>query len=125
MACGLAHLRSHRRTGMTTSALLSPTLLPKVQAELAAQKLDGWLLFDFRGLNPIAGGLIGVRGLASRRIFAWIPTKGTPVAIMHAIEPGPWRNWPAEWSREIYSGWQTLEATLGRLINGKRIAMEY
>ncbi len=110
---------------MTTTALLSPTLLPKVQAELAAQELDGWLLFDFRGLNPISGGLIGVQGLASRRMFAWIPAKGTPVAVMHSIEPGPWRHWPAEWDRQIYSGWQTLEATLGKLIKGKRVAMEY
>jgi Xaa-Pro aminopeptidase len=110
---------------MTTTALLSPTLLPRVQAELEAQKLDGWLLFDFRGLNPISGGLIGVEGLASRRMFAWIPVKGTPVAVMHSIEPGPWRHWPAEWDRRIYSGWQTLEATLAKLIEGKRVAMEY
>jgi Xaa-Pro aminopeptidase len=110
---------------MTTNALLTPSLLPKVQAELAAQKLDGWLLFDFRGLNPISGGLIGVEGLASRRMFAWIPAKGTPVAVMHSIEPGPWRHWPAGWNREIYSGWQTLEATLAKLVKGKRVAMEY
>jgi Xaa-Pro dipeptidase len=105
--------------------MLSPTLLKQIQAELAEQQLDGWLLFDFRGLNPIAGGLLGVKGLASRRMFAWIPRSGTPVAVMHAIEPGPWRNWPKEWDREIYSSWKTLEGTLGKLIKGKRVAMEY
>jgi Xaa-Pro dipeptidase len=105
--------------------MLSPTLLPRIQAELKRQSLDGWLLFDFRGLNSIAGGLLGVQGLATRRMFAWIPSAGTPVAIMHAIEPGPWRNWPAEWDREIYASWKTLEGTLAKLVNGKRIAMEY
>jgi Xaa-Pro dipeptidase len=105
--------------------MLSPTLLPDIQSELARQKLDGWLLFDFRGLNPIAGGLIGVQGLASRRMFAWIPTSGTPVGVMHAIEPGPWRHWPKEWNREVYSSWRTLESTLGKLLKGKRVAMEY
>jgi Xaa-Pro aminopeptidase len=105
--------------------VLSPSLLPAIQAELRTQGLDGWLLFDFRGTNAIAGGLLGVEGLASRRMFAWIPREGTPVAVQHAIEPGPWRHWPKEWSREIYSSWKTLEGTLANLIKGKRIAMEY
>jgi Xaa-Pro aminopeptidase len=105
--------------------VLSPALLPRIQAELKAQSLDGWLLFDFRGTNSIAGGLLGVEGLATRRMFAWIPREGTPTAVQHAIEPGPWRHWPAEWSKEIYSSWKTLEGTLAKLIKGKRIAMEY
>jgi Xaa-Pro dipeptidase len=105
--------------------VLSPSLLPEIQKELTGQGLDGWLLFDFRGLNPIAGGLIGVEGLASRRMFAWIPRSGIPVAVMHAIEPGPWRHWPQEWRREVYSSWRTLESTLATIVRGKRIAMEY
>jgi Xaa-Pro dipeptidase len=105
--------------------VLTPSLLPSIQSELVRQKLDGWLLFDFRGANSIAGGLIGVEGLASRRMFAWIPASGTPVAVVHAIEPGPWKYWPAEWKREIYSSWRTLESTVGALIKGKRVAMEY
>jgi Xaa-Pro aminopeptidase len=105
--------------------MLSPALLPRIQAELANQGLDGWLLFDFRGFNPIAAGLIGVEGLATRRMFGWIPAMGTPVAVVHAIEPGPWRHWPKEWKREVYSSWRTLESTLGTLVGGKRIAMEY
>src|SRR5688572_6761378 len=121
MAGRLAHVRSQRGPRV----MLSPALLPRIQAELATQSLDGWLLFDFRGLNTIAGGLLGVRGLATRRMFAWIPREGTPVAVMHAIEPGPWRQWPAEWDREVYASWKTLEATLGKLLKGKRIAMEY
>ena len=81
--------------------MLSLSMLPQIQAELSSQSLDGWLLYDFRGTNPISGGLLGVEGLASRRMFAWIPRTGTPVAVMHAIEPGPWRHWPKEWDREI------------------------
>jgi Xaa-Pro dipeptidase len=105
--------------------MLTTALLPKIQAELKAQSLDGWLLFDFRGTNSIAGSLLGVEGLATRRMFAWIPREGTPTAVQHAIEPGPWRHWPTEWNKEIYSSWKTLEGTLAKLIKGKRIAMEY
>jgi Xaa-Pro aminopeptidase len=107
------------------TAILTAALLPRIQAELRSQSLDGWLLYDFRGTNAIAGGMLGVEGLASRRMFAWIPREGTPVALQHAIEPGPWRHWPAAWSREIYSSWKTLEGSLGKLVKGRKVAMEY
>src|SRR3954469_7111825 len=58
-------------------------------------------------------------------MFAWIPRSGIPVAVMHAIEPGPWRHWPKEWRREVYSSWRTLESSLATLVRGKRVAMEY
>ena len=31
-----------------------------VQAALAADGIDGWLLYDFRGLNPLATDVTGV-----------------------------------------------------------------
>ncbi len=105
---------------MLTSATLSA-----LQSALAAAKLDGWLLYDFRGLNPVAGSLLGMRGMVTRRIFAWIPASGTPVAITHAIEQGPWADWPAHWEKVVYSSWRVLEEALPRLVKGKRIAMEY
>jgi len=105
--------------------MLTKEILPSIQAELSRQKLDGWLLFDFRGLNPIAADLIGIEGHVTRRVFAWIPASGTPVGIEHAIEPRPWQHWPKEWKREVYSSWRTLESTLAALVKGKRVAMEY
>jgi Xaa-Pro aminopeptidase len=105
--------------------MLTKDILPSIQAELAKQKVDGWLLFDFRGLNPIAADLIGIEGHVTRRVFAWIPASGTPVGVEHAIEPRPWQHWPTEWKREVYSSWRTLESTLGTLVKGKKVAMEY
>ncbi|MEP6832704.1 MAG: M24 family metallopeptidase [Gemmatimonas sp.] len=105
--------------------MLTPALLPAIQRLLADASLDGWLLYDFRGTNAIAAGLLGFQGLASRRVFAFIPREGTPRAIGHAIEPGPWAKWPAEWPRVTYSSWQTLESELAKLIAGKHVAMEY
>jgi Xaa-Pro dipeptidase len=105
--------------------MLDSRSLPRVQEALANAGLDGWLLYDFRGLNPIAGAMLGLEGMATRRIFALIPANGTPTAITHAIEQGPWRNWPAEWGREVYSSWRSLEGFLASLVRGKRVAMEY
>ena len=63
--------------------------------------------------------------MTSRRTFAFIPTRGTPVALTHAIEQGPWRHWPREWPKEIYSSWRSLEGFLAKHVAGKRVAMEY
>jgi Xaa-Pro dipeptidase len=105
--------------------MLTPETLPEVQRALADAGVDGWLLYDFRGLNPIAAGLLRFEGMTSRRAFALIPTRGTPVALTHAIEQGPWRHWPADWTKEIYSSWKSLEAFLTKHLAGKRVAMEY
>ena len=104
---------------------LSEASLHAVQAAIADAGVDGWLLYDFRGLNPIAGHLVGIEGMATRRIFAWIPRAGVPVGIAHAIEPGPWRHWPAAWPRTVYSGWRALEAALHATVAGRTVAMEY
>ena len=105
--------------------MLNPETLPRVQRALSDAGVDGWLLYDFRGLNPIAAGLLHLEGMATRRAFAYIPCDGTPVAITHAIEQGPWRHWPSGWKKEIYSSWRSLEELLSREVRGKRIAMEY
>jgi Xaa-Pro aminopeptidase len=105
--------------------MLTQETLPQFQSALAEAGLDGWLLFDFRATNPIASGLLRLDGMVTRRVFAWVPRTGTPVAVSHAIEQAQWARWPAAWKREVYSSWRTLEETLARLVGGKRVAMEY
>ncbi|MFN2397584.1 MAG: M24 family metallopeptidase [Gemmatimonadaceae bacterium] len=105
--------------------MLTREMLPAVQQALRTAKLDGWLLFDFHGVNPVATGFLGLDGMVTRRIFAFVPARGNPLAITHNIEQGPWRHWPADWDRRRYSTWQTLEQTLREILRGKRVAMEY
>ena len=105
--------------------MLTPDSVAAVQRALSEAQLDGWLIFDFHGLNPVAGGLLGLQGMATRRIFVLIPREGVPVAVTHAIEQGPWRDWPPQWEKTTYSGWRALESQLHSLVGGKRVAMEY
>ncbi|MFL5614139.1 MAG: M24 family metallopeptidase [Gemmatimonadaceae bacterium] len=105
--------------------MLSPETLASFQQGLADENVDGWLLFDFRGINPIAKDLLRLEGMATRRALAWIPTRGTPVAFTHAIEQSPWQHWPSEWQRETYSSWKSLEDLVARYAGKKRVAMEY
>jgi Xaa-Pro aminopeptidase len=105
--------------------MLSPATLPALQRALVDAQVDGWLLYDFQGTNPITGGLLGLEGMVTRRIFVWIPRDGVPFALGHAIEPGPWREWPAAWKRATYSSWRDLERSIGEMVRGRTIAMEY
>jgi Xaa-Pro dipeptidase len=105
--------------------MLDAKKLEPIQAAIAAAGLDGWLLYDFHGINPIAGGLLELPGLVTRRYFVFIPAKGAPSALTHAIEQGPWRDWPAGWKKTSYSSWQQLEAGVAAIVKGKKVAMEY
>ena len=102
--------------------------LPAVQAALKADGLDGWLLYDFRGLNPIAAEITGVARrtghMATRRWFYLIPAEGEPQALVHAIEPHSLAQLPGQ--TEHYAGREQLEAGLKRMLASvRRIAMEY
>ncbi len=105
--------------------MLKREMLPALQSALTAAGLDGWLLYDFHGLNPVARGMLELSGMTTRRFFVYIPRSGAPVAITHAIEQGPWQDWPSEWPKEKYSGWRVLEEKLAATVKGMRVAMEY
>ena len=99
-----------------------------IQAALTADGVDAWLLYDFRGLNPIAADITAVARqpghLATRRWFYLIPAHGDPRKLVHAIEPSSLAHLPG--TTERYAGRQALETSLGRLLSGvKRVAMEY
>jgi len=97
-----------------------------IQAALADHKIDGWLLYDFRGSNPIARSLIGFddRQIGTRRWFYLIPREGEPLAILHVIEPNALRGTPG--AKVLYRSWRELEELLSRHLKGlKSVAMEY
>jgi len=108
---------------MSTAAALTPDVLARIRAELVRLRLDGWLLFDFHGLNPVATRVLGLTGLATRRLFVLIPASGEPVALAHRIEAGRVDGFPGE--VRVFSAWRELDAGLKRLVGGLRVAMEY
>src|SRR5437773_8267064 len=99
-----------------------------VQAALRADGIDAWLLYDFRGLNPLAADVTGVNRqgghLATRRWYYLIPADGEPRGLVHAIEKNSLAHLPGTTTR--YAGRDQLEAGLRALLAGMtRIAMEY
>jgi Xaa-Pro aminopeptidase len=110
---------------VTGSLMLTRNSVLQIQRALGDAGVDGWLIYDFHGLNPIATGMLNLPGMATRRIFVFIPRDGDPIAITHAIEQGPWRDWPSQWGKKVYSSWRSLESEIGSLVKGKKVAMEY
>ncbi len=98
-----------------------------VQAALAEDGLDGWLLYDFHGSNPIARSLVGLNGggkMTTRRWYYLIPASGEPRALVHAIEPHTLEGLPGR--VDVYASRDALARGLDGLTRGlKRVAMEY
>jgi len=101
--------------------------IPAIQQALALDGLDGWLLYDFHGSNPIATQLAGLASgghLTTRRWYYLIPAQGTPRGLVHAIERHNLDALPGE--KSVYVNRASLDAGLTALLQGlTRVAMEY
>jgi Xaa-Pro aminopeptidase len=104
------------------------SMVGAVQKALVADRLDGWLLYDFHGSNPIAASLAGLAEasgkMATRRWYYFIPATGTPRGLVHAIERHNLDGLPG--AKDSYAGRRELSEGLRKLLDGcRRIAMEY
>jgi Xaa-Pro aminopeptidase len=94
----------------------------EVREALSKSGVDGWLLFDFHGLNPVAGRVLGLKGMNTRRLFVLLPRTGEPVAIVHKIELQGLEGFPG---RVVpYARWSELHDALTSLVAGRTVAME-
>ncbi len=96
--------------------------LAELREALSKLGVDGWLLYDFHGLNPVAGRVLGLRGMNTRRLFVLLPKAGEPVAVAHKIELQALEGFPG---RVIpYARWSELHQALASLVAGRTLAME-
>src|SRR5919109_5083752 len=104
-----------------------PLPIAAVQRALQEDRLDGWLLYDFHGSNPIAARLSGLATagkMTTRRWYYLIPADGVPRGLVHAIERHNLDGLPGE--KHPYAHREELAAGLATLLKGmKRVAMEY
>lgn len=100
--------------------------LTAVQGLLAVQRLDGWLLYDRDGSNPIAVRLVAPDGHPQRAWFYMIPARGEPVALVHVSEQRLFDKLPGK--KLTYLGYRDLGKQIAALLNTSRvksIAIEY
>ena len=101
--------------------------IPAIQTALREHGVDGWLLYDFHGSNPIARRLAGLDGnakLTTRRWYYLIPARGEPRGLVHRIERDSLEHLPG--TRREYADREQLAAGIEALLDGSaRLAMEY
>jgi Xaa-Pro aminopeptidase len=96
----------------------------KAQSAVKQFGLDGWLTFDFRGINPIAKALIDLPHPTTRKWFCLIPSDGEPLWLVPRLE----RPFFAGVCGTIfdYASRQEMVDGLRQLLAGmKRVAIEY
>ena len=127
-AQAVGRVRTSNNLNALSRLYLSQMDIGSVQAALRSDGLDAWLLYDFRGINPIAAEMtaVGRQGghLATRRWYYLIPATGAPRGLVHAIERNSLAHLPG--ASERYAGRDQLEAGLKGLLAGvTKVAMEY
>lgn len=94
----------------------------ELAAALKQRGLDGWLLYEFRDINPIVRRLVRLEGMVTRRVFVWLPAVGPARALVHGLD----RHAVGEFPGEVvcYTTWQDLHQELATVVRGRRLAME-
>ena len=98
--------------------------LAKVQDYMQASRIDAWLVYDFRGSNPVFWQLLGERRNTTRRVFLIIPDRGAPQLIGSAVEPEVLADFDLKLAH--YASWTQMEGMLREQVGSlSRVAMEY
>ncbi len=108
-----------------------PSPIADAQAYLQASgEADAWLLYDYRGMNPVFWDMVGglnreVRpGMVTRPVFLLVPTRGEPVLLAHAVDAGKFAALAVQIG--VFASREEMVARLSQLLRGRpRVAMEY
>jgi Xaa-Pro aminopeptidase len=97
--------------------------LEAAQALIAVQALDGWLLYQNRGANPVAEELVGP-GPTGQPWFFFIPADGTPRALVHHGDRSAFVDVPGD--KVTYGSAGDMRIGLRKILAGaKTVAMEH
>ena len=101
-------------------------ILSDIQKALRERNIDGWLLCDFRNRDFLSYAVLGldVSRASSRRWYYYIPARGTPKGLVHAVEPRTLDELPG--SKTVYVSWKDLHTKLRSILGAKKkIGMQY
>jgi Xaa-Pro dipeptidase len=110
--------------GLLSASVPTEEAIREIKGLLAVARLDGWLLTDLRGDNPIALDLVRPARPTERRWFYLIPARGDPVLLAHAGDAAAFTSVPGK--RLTYSTWRDLTPSLKAALKVRRprLAME-
>lgn len=96
----------------------------RVQQFMKDQRLDAWLVYDFRNNNPVIARIVGAKLHLTRRVFWLLPQAGEPKLLCHTIDETNFKKVGIE--PVTYPDWRGMQAAVAKLLDGRRrVAMEY
>ena len=96
----------------------------RAQTYLRQHRIDGWLLHDFQGNNPILWQLYGSQPHTTRRVDLLIPAQGEVRLLVSAVDAGQFRDFPGH--VVPYLDAQQYRSQLAASLKDVRsVAMEY
>jgi Xaa-Pro dipeptidase len=98
--------------------------IQNAQKHLRSENIDGWLLYDCRGMNPIFWDTIGRIANVTRPCWLWVPVEGTPKLLVSYVDQGRFKHLGIETILWV-SRSQMIEGLRGMLHGAHTIAMEY
>jgi Xaa-Pro aminopeptidase len=94
------------------------------QQYMHEHRIDGWLVCDFRGSNPVLARMLPGKRWTTRRAMLFVPAAGEPALLVQHLDAPQFEKLAIR--REIYVSWPQLRDWLRRtLAGGGRVAMEY
>ena len=99
-------------------------VVEQAQEYMQAQGVDGWLLYDYRGMNPILEDTIGRVGHVTRPVWVWIPARGCPHILASFVDQGRFGHLGLDTTLFVNRS-DMIDKLRGHLSPSGRVAMEY
>ena len=100
------------------------TKLRNAQEHLSSEEIDGWLLYDYRGMNPIFADAVGAIANVTRPCWLWVPVSGSPRLLVSYVDQGRFEHLGIE--TVLWVSRSQMRDRLRELLRGARVvAMEY
>ena len=100
------------------------TVIRQAQEFMSEEEIAGWLLYDYRGLNPIFWDTVGNVPHVTRPCWLWIPARGDPQLLVSFVDQGRFTNLGI--GTTLFVNRQDMADKLREMLGGRvRVAMEY
>ena len=91
---------------------------------MGGEDIAGWLLYDYRGMNPIFWDTVGPISHVTRPCWLWIPSQGEPRLLASYVDQGRFSGLGI--ATTLFVNRQEMTARLAEMLtDARRIAMEY
>lgn len=99
-------------------------VVQQAQEYMTSQDVDGWLVYDYRGLNPILSDTVGRVGHVTRPVWLWIPASGDPHMLVSFVDQSRFTHLGIDTTLFI-NRLDMIDKLKSRLLGSDTIAMEY